>query len=355
MHDTPPTETEGQRRRAHHQEGGGFRNPWPLADGSERPRGGFLRWQWERLTGSLAPDPTEGALPLVESDIAYPSGSTDELRITWVGHATFLLQVGGWNVLTDPVWSRRASPLPFLGPARFVPPGIPFDRLPRIDAVLLSHDHYDHLDAATVRRLHDRHGKDLQWLVPLGYRGWFAALGISRVTELDWWQEAELTNGAGSLRATALPAQHWTNRNPLVRENRLWSSWALLSAGGHRVYFAGDTGFFPGFREIGERLGPFDATLLPIGAYEPRWFMRASHMNPEEATQAYRELGGTGICAAMHWGTFRLTDEDPLEPPARMLAAWTAAALPPQRLWIARHGETRVVPEGEGRLDTAAI
>jgi N-acyl-phosphatidylethanolamine-hydrolysing phospholipase D len=260
--------------------------------------------------------------------------------------------MGRWNVLTDPVWSRRASPVPWAGPARLVRPGLPLDRLPPVDAVVLSHDHYDHLDAPTVARLRKRFGDALHWFTPLGYHEWLAGRGVERVAELDWWDEAFLgqdggTRGgtqsgtqSGRLRFRAVPAQHWTRRGPFGALARLWAAWVLEEESGLRVFFAGDTGYFPGFREIGRRYGPFDAVLLPIGAYEPRWFMRPMHMNPEEAVRAYGELGGSGLFVAMHWGTFRLTDEPVLEPPMRVRAAWEAEGLPPEELKVLRHGET---------------
>ena len=324
----------------HHDPAGGFRNPWPTA---QRQEGGFLRWQRERRERDLPPDPAPGTLPLVEPRIAAPRAPADEIRITWVGHATFLVQVGGVNLLTDPHWSRRASPVQFAGPARFMPPGVPWESLPPIDGVLLSHNHYDHLDDGTVRRLRERFGDRIRWFTPLEYRRWFRGRGIGNVTEMDWWDEATLPGPAGALRIVALPCQHWTSRTPWDRQEQLWASWAVIAPGGRSVYFGGDTGWFPGYPEIRERVGSFDALLMPIGAYEPRWFMKPVHMNPEEAIRAYRELGGAGTLAGMHWGTWRLTDEDPLEPPARTRQVWAALGLPPERLWVPAHGETRVI------------
>lgn len=329
-------------RPLHHSSVGGFINPWPTA---QREPGGFWRWQRERRGRPRAPNPPPGALPLAPSEIAHPRAAEEELCVTWVGHATFLIQAGGLNLLTDPIWSRRASPVQWAGPSRFVPAGVPFERLPPIDAVLLSHDHYDHLDEGTVRRLQRTFGERLHWFVPLEFRRWFAARGVRRLAELDWWEEAKLAGTAGALRIVALPAQHWTSRTPWDRQQKLWASWAIVTPGGRKVYFAGDSSWFPGFPEIGERAGPFDVSLLPIGAYEPRWFMRPVHMNPEEAVRTYQELGGEGVMGGMHWGTFRLTDEDPLEPPVRTRAAWAEFGFPAERLWIPRHGETRVIPQ----------
>lgn len=329
------------RTPPHHDPSGGFLNPWPTAARLEP--GGFWRWQRDRWRNGVPPDPPPEAFPLARPEIAQPRADAGELRITWVGHSTFLVQIGGLNLLTDPHWSRRASPVQFAGPARMAPPGIAWGELPPIDAVLLSHDHYDHLDDRTVRRLHRTFRDAITWLTPLGYGAWFGRRGIRRVMELDWWEEARLDGPDGPVRIVALPSQHWTRRTPLDGSRRLWASWAVRAPDGASVYFGGDSGYFPEFGAIGRRAGPFDALLLPIGAYEPRWFMRPVHMDPEEAVRAYLDMGGVGTMAGMHWGTWRLTDEDPLEPPARARAAWAAAGLPPERLWIPRHGETLII------------
>ena len=321
----------------HHDPRGGFRNPWPTAN-----LPGFrevLKWRREVARANLPPDPDPRRIPTARPDPAIPRAAAGELRATWIGHSTFLVQIGGLNLLFDPQLSERASPVPWAGPKRFIPPGLPLERLPPVDAVLLSHDHYDHLDVPTIRALHERFGEGIEWLVPLGYRRWLGRRGITRVVELDWWGEADL----GGVRAVCLPAQHWTSRSPFSRLKRLWCSWGV-SGGGRSAYFGGDSGWFPGYPEIGERAGPFDLTLMPIGAYDPRWFMRSSHMNPEEAVRAYREMGGEGTFGGMHWGTFRLTDEDPLEPPVKAREAWSEAGLPAEEMWIPKIGETRVIP-----------
>ncbi|HEX5520957.1 MAG TPA: MBL fold metallo-hydrolase [Longimicrobiaceae bacterium] len=341
-------------RPAHHRAGGGFLNPWPTAT----ELGGLsalLRWRREQRASPPPPDPPPGALPLAEPAIAAPRAAPGELRVTWVGHATFLIQIGGFNLLTDPMWSQRASPLSWAGPARLVPPAVAFEALPPIDAVLLSHDHYDHLDSPTVRRLRRRFGDSVAWFTPLGYRRWFARRGVRNVHELDWGQREALAGKAGTLQITALPAQHWTSRTPWDRQQRLWASWAITASDGRRLYFGGDSGYFPGYAEIGRRAGPFDVVLLPIGAYAPRWFMRPVHLDPEEALRAWHEIGGQGILGSMHWGTFRLSDEDVLEPPERLRAAWAAEGLPPQRLWIARHGETLTLAPGRSNLPPHAV
>lgn len=294
------------------------------------------------MTEAQPPDPHPGELPLAQPDLAMPAASPGECRITWVGHATFLIQLPGLNILTDPVWSKRVSPVGFIGSKRFVPAVPRLNDLPSIDVVLISHDHYDHLDRPTVVALNRRHGGDLLWLVPLGHARWFRQVGVERVVELDWWETVDLPNG---FEAVSTPARHWTRRTPWGTNIRLWCGWAIHDAtlDGPSVYFAGDSGFGHFFEEIGERLGPFDASLIPIGAYEPRWFMGAAHMNPEEAVKVYQQLQSGGAFVPMHWGTFRLTFEDPLEPPQRTREAWRRAGLPEHDLHVLRHGETLIL------------
>jgi N-acyl-phosphatidylethanolamine-hydrolysing phospholipase D len=330
-------------RPAHHGPDGRFRIPWPMVHPDRTRNGGVLRWQRERMMQSRAPDPREEQLPPGTPEVARPRAAAEEVRITWIGHATFLVQIGGLNLLTDPHFSERASPFQFMGPRRFVPPAVDFDALPPIDAVLLSHDHYDHLDAPTVKRLHRTYGDGLAWIAPLGHAEWLARTGIRHnVHDVDWWDSVELPGPAGPVSVTCAPAQHWTRRTLREFNNRLWGSFAIRSAT-RAVYFGGDSGYFRGYPEIGARLGPFDAVLMPIGAYDPRWFMAPAHMDPEEAVQSYREMGGGGVFIPMHWGTFRLTDEDPLEPPIRLRKAWEDSALPPDHLRVLRHGDTVIL------------
>jgi N-acyl-phosphatidylethanolamine-hydrolysing phospholipase D len=258
--------------------------------------------------------------------------------LTWVGHSSFLMQIGGRNLLTDPMWSDYASPIQGVGPRRVVAPAVAWDALPPIDGVLISHNHYDHLDRSTVSRLVAL-APDASWAAPLGVGGWLRRRGVRQVVELDWWDSVEW----GVVTLTATPAQHFSSRTVWDRNATLWTGW-VARAGGRAVYWAGDTARHPEFGEIGRRLGPFDAACLPIGAYEPEWFMGAVHMNPEQAVAAFTELGSPGATfVAMHWGTFILTDEPLAEPPRRAAAAWAAAGLDPSRLWVPAHGETRVV------------
>ena len=311
-----------------------FSNPWPNAELDNRGSA-FFRWQWQRVRNGVAPSPPPGSFPLATPRIAHPRAHEHECRVTWLGHASFLLQIGGLNLLLDPVLSKRASPFARFGPARFAEAPLRVDQLPPIDAVLLSHDHYDHLDEPTVLSLSRQFGADLKWITPLAYRDWFEKRGVHALIELEWWQSAQL----GDLQITATPAQHWTRRGWSYSE-RLWCSY-MIRAPHFSTFFCGDSGYCPAFKEIGAEFGGCDIAMLPIGAYEPRWFMRFSHMNPEEAVQSFLDLNARTF-VPMHWGTFRLTDEDMLEPPRRLRAAWAEAGLPPEQLAILQHGETLI-------------
>lgn len=327
---------------AHHREDGGFRNPWPTAD--DRALGGLWRWvRVHRTTKSARPDRTAEEFPQAVPRIAMPRASATDVRITWVGHSTFLLQIGGLNVLTDPIWSARASPLSFVGPRRRVPALPAFEELPPIDIVLVSHDHYDHLDRVTVQRIASRH-PNARWLLPLGVGRLVSAFGARDVHQMDWWEDLD----CGALRATCTPAQHWSGRGAFDRGRSLWCGWAIR-AGARAVWFAGDTALHPDIATIGRRLGPFEAMLLPIGGIEPRWYMRRAHIDPAEAVEAYLAVQGMQQSAAtliaMHWGTFRIADEHLSVPPPLLRDAWSRAALPAERLWILSHGETRMLAD----------
>ncbi|HEV8474110.1 MAG TPA: MBL fold metallo-hydrolase [Methylomirabilota bacterium] len=253
--------------------------------------------------------------------------------VTWVGHATLLIQLDGLNVLTDPHFSERASPVGFAGPRRLNPPGLAFEALPRIDVVVISHDHYDHLDRASVQRLAATHKP--RFLAPLGFKAWFASVGIEGVEELDWWQSRQI----GGVTFTLTPVQHWCARTPFDMDRRLWGGWAMAGRE-RRAYFAGDTGYFDGFGEIRRRLGPFDLAMVSISAYEPPAIMGLTHTTPEQSLRVFADLGARTF-VAMHWGTFDLSDEPLEEPPRRLRAAARAMSLPDERVWILAHGETR--------------
>jgi L-ascorbate metabolism protein UlaG (beta-lactamase superfamily) len=252
--------------------------------------------------------------------------------ITFISHSTFLIQTAAGNILTDPMYSRRAGPLNLLGPRRVRQPAVRFDDLPPISVVLLSHNHYDHCDRRTLGMLADRF--DPLVVTPLGNGRLVRSACIRRVEELDWWQEAKTS----SLPITLTPAQHFSARSPLDRNRALWGGF-MLTAGGARLFFAGDSAYGPFFRDIRDRLGPIDLALLPIGAYEPRWFMQPVHMNPAEAVQAHMDLEASES-VGMHFGTFQLTTEGIDEPLRALEAARRARDIPPSGFRTLGFGES---------------
>lgn len=320
---------------SHRSADGRFLNPWAGA----RPPTFRDVITWSRTRRST-PRPRPVLPTHVQPEILHPRATNGTLSATWVGHSTVLVQVGAFNVLTDPMWSGRASPVQWAGPQRLTAPGVALDALPPIDIVLLSHDHYDHLDAATVRSIARRH-PSARWFTPLGVARYVRRWGARTVTELDWWDAVD-TDG---VRVACVPAQHASGRTPFDRMRTLWCGWTLR-AGAHAIYFAGDTAYHSEFGDIARRHGPFDLCVLPIGAYEPRWFMRPVHVNPEEAVRAYVDIAGAHpgtrpIALAIHWGAFSLADEPMDEPPRRAAEVWRAAGLAMDDLWILSLGETR--------------
>jgi L-ascorbate metabolism protein UlaG (beta-lactamase superfamily) len=295
-------------------------------DGSAMPHGlgAVLRWKLGLHEGPKLRTPSRAAVPVVGNDGKALRRAIDP-ALTWIGHATWLVQLGGRTILTDPVYSSRLAVIP-----RNVAPGVAMGDLPRIDVVTVSHNHRDHMDAPTLRRL----GPDPVYVVPAGCEDWFRRAGMPRVVPMQWWQEEEVEG----VRITFVPAQHWSRRSLLDENASLWGGF-VLERDGVRAYHSGDTAWFHGFAEIGRRAGPIHAAMLPIGAYEPRWFMRTQHMNPEDAVQAFAALGAERFFA-MHWGTFKLTDEALDEPPQRLRQAWDEAGLPLDRRHIPAIGET---------------
>ncbi len=284
-------------------------------EASERGVLDLLRW---KLTSRAEPWP---ARVEVDRRPLPPAPTSLGIVATWVGQSTVVLRSASATVLTDPIFSERASPFPCAGPRRVAAPGVDFGAVPRVDAVLLSHDHFDHCDLPTLRRLARR--DDPLVIAPLAHRPLLAGAGLTRIVELDWWQTHEWAPG---LAATLVPALHWSRRRPFGTNRRLWGGF-MLSAGGRLVYFAGDSGYDETlFAAIGRRCGAPDLALLPIGAYEPRWFMRAAHMNPSEAVRAHLDVGARRSIA-VHWGTFQLTDEGREEPVRALAAARSLANL----------------------------
>jgi N-acyl-phosphatidylethanolamine-hydrolysing phospholipase D len=264
------------------------------------------------LKRAVTREPERGALPVpVANDgVALRANGTTP-TITWIGHATLLVQLDGVNILTDPIWSDHAGPFGF-GPRRLVPPGLRFEDLPPIHAVVISHDHYDHLDLRTIHRLVQRDHPRI--FVPLGLRAWLAGRQVPDVVELDWWQRAAYRG----LTFVATPAQHGSGRGLTDQNLRLWSSWAVLGRE-RRLFFAGDTGYTPVMAEIGARLGPFDVAAIPIGGYSAYHAHHPNHVSPEEGVQLFEDVRGR-LLVPMHWGTFALNREPFREPPERLLA-----------------------------------
>ncbi|MCH0563437.1 MULTISPECIES: MBL fold metallo-hydrolase [unclassified Streptomyces] len=338
----------------------------PLAD--PRPLGERRVWPrtfHDRLTAplpglkALARFAREGSVRPGEEGLAdiprlpfepgpLPGVDARTVAVTWAGHASWVIRIGGLTVLTDPVWSRR-----ILGtPARITPVGVAWSALPPVDAVVISHNHYDHLDAPTLRRL-PRH---TPVFVPAGLGRWFHRRRFSRVTELDWWEGAELAargTAAGTpagerggrpagVRFDFVPAHHWSKRTLTDTCRSLWGGWVLTAPDGQRVHFAGDTGYGHWFGRIGRRYPGIDLALLPVGAYDPRWWLSDVHCDPEEAVRAAQDLGARRM-APMHWGTFVLSAEPVLEPLTRVRAAWQAAGLDRDDLWDLPVGASRVL------------
>ena len=292
--------------------------------------GDFLRWQ-------LAPGrrfPQGKRYTLLRPDGHLLMNPPAKPQLVWLGHASFLFQHRSLNVLTDPVLSDRASPFRFVGPRRFTPPALTVAEMPPIHLVLISHNHYDHLDEATVRQLHQRFGANLCFCIPKGLRRWFEKRGIHNLVELDWWQSTPL---AGKNEVFCLPAQHFSGRTATDTNTSLWCSW-LLEMDGFRFYFGGDTGYGQVFRDIGELFAPIDLALLPIGAYDPRWFMAPVHVAPEEAGRIHQDIGARQS-VAMHWGTFVLTDEPMDEPPRRLRLALERQGISELAFRVMQHGE----------------
>ncbi|MGE4169224.1 MAG: MBL fold metallo-hydrolase [Candidatus Margulisiibacteriota bacterium] len=291
-----------------------------------------LKWKW-----TSSPQAWPQHVPLTfKPDIQYPIPSK-AFRLTFINHDTFLIEADHLRILTDPIWSKRASPFSMLGPKRVHDPGLPFSELPPIDVVLISHNHYDHMDIQTLKALQKR-CRPL-FITGLGNKAFLIQQGLQNVVELDWWDSIQVKGWT----LTFTPAKHFSSRGLFDRNQTLWGGFVAKSATGATLYFAGDTGFDPFFKAIATQLGPIDVALLPIGAYEPTWFMKPVHCNPAEAVQAHQLLGAKQSFG-MHWGCFQLTDEAREQPLAELASALNQAHIPTAAFKVLQPGQTTLVP-----------
>ena len=308
------------------------------------PRGplDILKWKvTDTLTGRRRKDRNDPFVtPRIDNDGRALAAL--EASLTWIGHATFVLRLGGLVVVTDPIWSTRLGP----GLKRNIDPGVALESLPPIDVVTISHAHYDHLDLPSLRRL-SRHteklaGRTPTFVVPSEVGRYLRGEGLGEIVERAWWEEHVVERDGNRVQLTLVPQQHWSMRTPFDRDQALWGGWVIRGREG-AAYHAGDTAYFEHFGDISARAGAIDWAMIPIGAYDPPWFMKPQHINPEEAGRAFVDLGARNL-VPMHWGTFKLTDEPLGEPVERVRAWWDEhgpGAAAHDRLWVLAVGETR--------------
>ncbi|MBK5277870.1 MAG: MBL fold metallo-hydrolase [Bacteroidia bacterium] len=306
-----------------HFDGKKFINPTGI---KAKDLGDVLKWMLKRKHG---PWKEKKEIPFGDK----PISTSDKLRITYVNHSTFLIQIKGMNILTDPVWSERTSPFTFAGPKRMRPPGIRFEDLPKIDVVLLSHNHYDHLDLPVMKKIFDIHNPKI--VTPLGLKTFLEQNNISGHGDLDWWDEVILND---SLKVQAMPAQHFSGRGMYDRDATLWCGYLIKSSEGN-IYFAGDTGYNEKtFKEIGERCTPIAVALVPIGAYKPQWFMSPIHCSPEEAVKIHQEVKAK-ISIADHYGTFPLADDGDEDPKEELVKALEKFNVSKEQFLLLKEGQ----------------
>ena len=314
-------------KRSPNYDGKRFKNP--IETKTQQQLGDFFKGASRGLFGKEIRRPKK-KLPVATLDgTSFESELRSGLRVTWMGHSTLLIEIDGQRILVDPIWEKRCSPFSFIGPVRFHPPPIHLEELPALDAVIISHDHYDHLEKKSVCRLAQT---GVRFFMPLGVGAYLEKWGIepSQIVELDWW-ETSVTDRA-DLRIVATPARHYSGRGPFSRDKTLWASWTIIGPE-HRIFFSGDSGPFPGFVEIGKAFGPFDMTLIKIGAYDQMW--PDVHLDPEQAVDTHLALRGDFLLP-IHWGTFNLAFHDWFEPAVRFQKAATAKSI---RFTIPRPGQ----------------
>jgi N-acyl-phosphatidylethanolamine-hydrolysing phospholipase D len=291
-----------------HHRPDGFNNNYIDNWRPEQPS--FLAWQRARWSDGLpAQDPSR--IRVVAPDLDYLRANRSDVSVTWIGHSTALWQLGGLNILTDPHFTERASPVSFAGPKREVALPVQLAALPRIDLVLISHNHYDHLDAPTMHMLNQQPGGPPLFIVPLGLDLWMKDQGIARVQRMDWWESVRVPTRTDAVTIHFVPAQHWSSRSLWDRNATLWGGFVAQTQVNQRPYamfFSGDTGYSKDFADIGARFGGFDFSQIAVGCYSPRWFMKEQHINEEEAVQIHLDVKSK-LSMGVHWGTFRLCDE----------------------------------------------
>lgn len=296
------------------------------ADGSSNLKSFSQLRQWQKERRSKRKD-LSFQVPRVQPDVKFLASNRELPTVTFVGHSTFLIQLGGLNILTDPVWAQRMG-----FSARLTQPGIAIHSLPPIDIVVLSHAHYDHLHLASLRQLPGQ----FTILVPEGLGAWLQKKGFSRVEEFTWWTEKQINGVTFSF----VPAKHWTRRTPWDTNSSHWGGW-IMQHSSDCLYFAGDSGYDPMFQEIGRRFGHIRVALVPIGAYEPEWFMKDSHMSPEEAVQTFEDVKAQ-VFVPMHYDAYHLADDTPKEALDRLHTAWKLRELPQEQLWTMELGRTKI-------------
>ncbi|XP_002741608.1 N-acyl-phosphatidylethanolamine-hydrolyzing phospholipase D-like [Saccoglossus kowalevskii] len=321
---------------------GRFQNPWPtfnkLPGLSDTCKYMFCSKNYSGIPSKRELDQTLPILIPDADEIKRPPPSG--IRVTWIGHATVLVQFDGISILTDPIFSKRCGPTQFMGLKRFRDPPCTIDELPQIDAVVISHSHYDHLDLNSVKKLNSRFGQSLRWFVPLGLLQWMQNVGCHNVVELDWWQESCLPEHS-EMTFVFTPTQHSCQRGITDVDTILWGSWTVIGPR-YKFFFGGDTAYCEAFKQIGKRYGPFDLAALPIGSYAPQWFMKWTHVNPTEAVQIHQDIKARKSIA-IHWGTFTMADEQYMEPQQLLREALEEIQLSNDEFFTAKHGETRLL------------
>jgi N-acyl-phosphatidylethanolamine-hydrolysing phospholipase D len=315
----------------------GFRNRYPHSE-----KGSFWKWKLEQWRHGRPQTPAGGwGFTVLRPDVGFIQSNRSLDTLTWIGHSSFLLQIDGRNILTDPHLTKRASPVSFAGPMRVVPPALDFADLPHIDIVVVSHNHYDHMDEQTLVRLAAQPGGPPRYFVALGLKRWFEARGIGTVDEFDWW-DSRMVEG---LTLHFVPTQHWSKRTLWDTNRTLWGGW-MIESPSFRFFHAGDAGYSADFVDIRQRFGPIDLAAIPVGGYAPRWFMQVNHLDPDEAVAVHRDLRAR-VSVGMHWGTFAgLTDEPLDEPPKRLAQALAWERISTEEFFLMQHGETRLLQRG---------